>query len=40
MYRSISSILSAGLDRQPLGSEPSQAALPLHENVRGADYYH
>jgi transposase len=38
-YRSISSILAGGLDRQPL--EPaSEQALPTHANIRGADYYH
>jgi transposase len=40
-YRSVSSILDSGLDRQQLPSAaPAQAALPLHENVRGPDYYH
>ena len=38
-YRSISSILQRGLDRQSV-AKPVQAALPLHENVRGPDYYH
>jgi hypothetical protein len=28
------------MDRQALRPEPTQASLPLHENVRGADYYH
>ena len=37
-YRSVSSILKAGLDRQPPAEPP--AARPLaHENVRGASYY-
>ena len=40
-YRSVSSILKQGLDRQPLvEDEPTQAELPLHANVRGPDYYH
>ena len=39
-YRSVSSILVAGLDRQQVPAEPAQAALPLHDNVRGPDYYH
>mgnify|MGYP001167368621 FL=1 len=42
-YRSVASILAAGLDRQPPLSPPgpdAQAPLPLHDNVRGADYYH
>lgn len=38
-YRSIDSILSHGLDRQPL-PEPSKAReTQTHANVRGADYY-
>ena len=40
-YRSVSSILKQGLDRQPLPEEePEQEELPLHANVRGPDYYH
>jgi transposase len=39
-YLSIKSILASGLDRQPLPGKPLQATLPLHENVRGSDYYH
>jgi len=40
-YRSVASILAAGLDRQPPTAEaPAQKALPLHENVRGPQYYH
>jgi len=40
-YRSVASILAAGLDRQPAGTDgPAQKALPLHENVRGSEYYH
>ena len=40
-YRSVSSILKQGLDRQPLAEdEPTQAELPLHDNVRGSGYYH
>jgi transposase len=38
--RSLTSILRSGLDRQSLGAKPAQASLPLHENLRGADYYH
>jgi transposase len=38
-YRSVRSILKAGLDRQAAAVEP--AARPLvHENLRGASYYH
>ena len=36
----VNSILAAGLDRQQVPAEPAQAALPLHDNVRGPDYYH
>lgn len=38
--RSVTSILRSGLDRQPLPPKPAQASLPLHENLRGPDYYH
>ncbi len=40
-YRSVSSILKEGLDRQPLSrDEQEQTELPLHANVRGPGYYH
>jgi hypothetical protein len=40
-YRSVASILAAGLDRQSPPTETSTSkALPLHENVRGSEYYH
>jgi hypothetical protein len=39
-YRSVASILHSGLDRQPLPTPQAQTSLPLHENVRGPDYYH
>lgn len=40
-YTSIASILATGLDQQPLESEESQQKdLPLHRNLRGANYYH
>jgi transposase len=40
-YRSVESILKHGLDQQPLPTPPSPPAPPVvHENVRGADYYH
>ena len=40
-YRSVSSILKQGLDRQALPVEdPEQGELPLHANVRGPGYYH
>ena len=38
-YTSIKSILAAGLDRRNLEAAAA-APLPLHDNVRGADYYH
>ena len=40
-YRSVTSILKRGLDRQPaLPPSHRRPALPLHDNVRGPDYYH
>jgi transposase len=39
-YRSINSILTSALDRQPVDTPGSQSTLPLHDNVRGPDYYH
>ena len=40
-YRSIASILKAGLDRQPLPEQsPPELSLPSHGNVRGSTYYH
>ena len=38
-YRSIASILEKGLDQQQREESPTQEVLPLHGNVRGADYY-
>ena len=42
-YRSVTSILKQGVDQQSasaLETEPTaQQTLPLHDNVRGADYY-
>jgi hypothetical protein len=38
--KSVTSILRSGLDRQPVAPKPAQASLPLHENLRGPDYYH
>lgn len=39
-YRSVESILKAGLDGQPLpGSEPVTTPIGDHANVRGAAYY-
>jgi hypothetical protein len=40
-YRSIASILKAGLDRQPLPEQSApELSLPSHGNVRGSTYYH
>ena len=40
-YRNVNSILAAGLDRQQVAPPaPSAGTLPLHDNLRGADYYH
>jgi transposase len=39
-YRSVESILKAGLDGLPLpGDEPDSPSIGLHANVRGATYY-
>jgi len=39
-YRSMKAILSAGLDRQQDSLESSgQMSLPLHQNIRGREYY-
>jgi transposase len=39
-FRSINAILKSGMDRQAPRTEPTQGSLPLHDNVRGPDYYH
>ena len=38
-YRSVANILKHGLDRTPSAPETASLPLPLHENVRGADFY-
>jgi transposase len=38
-YRSLESMLKTGMDSKPLPAPAAQAPLPLHENVRGPDYY-
>ncbi len=38
-YRSMKAILTAGLDRQHGGESPAQMRLPLHQNIRGREYY-
>jgi hypothetical protein len=35
----IESILKKGLEQQPVAAQPSRGVMPVHENVRGADYY-
>jgi hypothetical protein len=37
-FKSVKSILETGLDQKPL-PQPAQPLLPLHENIRGGDYY-
>lgn len=37
-FTSVKSILESGLDQKPL-PQPAQPLLPLHENIRGGDYY-
>lgn len=32
-------ILKRGIDRLPMESTSSEGRLPIHENIRGADYY-
>lgn len=40
-YRSMKAILSTGLDQQQDNWErPDQMSLPLHQNIRGPEYYH
>jgi hypothetical protein len=39
-YKSIDSILKSGMDYLPVAQQEVQGELPLHENVRGANYYH
>lgn len=39
-YKSVESILANGLDKSPLpGSENPARTHPIHDNVRGSDYY-
>ena len=38
-YRSVASILKAGLDRQALDETPPPRPALTHANVRGAGYY-
>jgi hypothetical protein len=39
-YRTVKNILSSAQDRLPFEQEnPSVPATPVHDNIRGADYY-
>ena len=38
-YRSVENILKHGLDRAAVPADAASLPLPLHENVRGADFY-
>lgn len=38
-FKSVKAILKNNLDQQDLEAEEPQRVLPMHENVRGADYY-
>jgi len=38
-YRSMKAILAAGLDRQDNQENGGQMCLPLHQNIRGKEYY-
>ncbi|MBM4448875.1 MAG: IS21 family transposase [Chloroflexi bacterium] len=38
-YRSMKAILAAGLDRQDERDNGGQMGLPLHQNIRGKEYY-
>jgi transposase len=38
-FRSMKAILAAGLDKQPDSRETGQMSLPLHQNIRGKEYY-
>jgi transposase len=39
-YRSVASILKSGLDRQKNLPTTTLGAIPVHENIRGSDYFH
>jgi hypothetical protein len=38
-FRSMKAILTASLDKQPDSRETGQMSLPLHQNIRGKQYY-
>jgi len=39
-YKSIKSILSTGLDQQPLPETQASQEIPEHDNIRGSGYFH
>ena len=39
-YRSVASILKTGLDRQQNLPISKPSSLPLHDNIRGSEYFH
>jgi len=39
-YKSIESILKHDLDQHPLPGQPTAAPVIMHDNIRGAQYYH
>jgi transposase len=39
-YRSIESMLKTGMDKKPLIVDSPETVLPMHENVRGPNYFH
>jgi len=39
-YRSVASILKNGLDRQQILPTTAPGAPPLHDNIRGPEYFH
>jgi transposase len=38
-YRTVKNILASAQDRLPFDAEPSNAATPTHDNIRGPEYY-
>jgi len=38
-FRSMKAILASGLDKHPDSREAGQISLPLHQNIRGKEYY-
>jgi hypothetical protein len=38
-YQSVKSILKNSLDQQPLAEFSSPSAAPLHDNIRGGEYF-